>query len=102
MQNISKKNMVSFDEFEENPQEQGKPTAQLEGTWIKKLPLHLFTPVPTKIELHPCIDEEAKGWRKLKSVMDSGASESVQHPDEVPEVEVKPSPGSRIGLCQWA
>ena len=81
----------------ENPGEHsGEDNKVRAGDWIKKFPLSLLTTVPT-VELHPCIDQESSGWRRVRSVMDSGASESVQHPDEIPEVEVQPSPGSRIG-----
>ena len=104
---ILKKKKVSLEEFQQSSSKvQPSPKVHSEHAtkdadageeWGKTLPLHLFTPVSNNVELHPCNDEEKTGWRRVKSVMDSGASESVQHPDEVPEVEVRPSPGSRIG-----
>ena len=62
--------------------------------------LNLFAKVPLKESpkvLCPAISEETGGWLKMKSVMDSGASESVASPLMFPDYEVRPSAGSRRG-----
>jgi hypothetical protein len=66
----------------------------------QKKTLSLFESVSkTKHELHPAINEKAAGnvWRKVKGVMDSGATESVAPPSMCPNYRVQESEGSREG-----
>ena len=44
------------------------------------------------------LNEENSGWRKVTYCVDSGAGETVMPLDEVPEVELKESHGSKIGV----
>ena len=83
MQAVQKKDMVPLMGFVKE-----KP---------KDLPLDLLYPEEVQTELHPCISNEKGGWRRIKGVMDSGASASVAHPSECPDYEVVPSAGSKIG-----
>ena len=76
-----------------------KPRFQPVGK-TKMRELHLFAKVPLQEipkVLCPAISEETDGWLKVKSVMDSGASESVASPLMCPDYEVRPSAGSRRG-----
>ena len=64
--------------------------------------LAIFEKMPLKKDLNPVVRtivpaQSENGWRKMKSVMDSGATESVAHPGENPDYEVMESPGSRNG-----
>ena len=64
-----------------------------------KKSLSLFFGLPVPKELNPMVQQlpDQNGWRRIKGVMDSGASESVSHPDLCPDYEVQPSAGSKIG-----
>ena len=61
--------------------------------------LNLFYPQEVLQELHPCINAgtDAGGWRYIKGVMDSGATDSVIHPSECAEYEIQESAGSKAG-----
>lgn len=64
--------------------------------------LAIFEKIPLRKDLSPMVKNvvpapNEAGWRRMKSVMDSGASESVSHPGENPDYEVMPSPGSISG-----
>ena len=50
-------------------------------------------------ELNPCINAASStgGWKYVKGVMDSGATDSVIHPSECEEYEIQESPGSKAG-----
>jgi hypothetical protein len=52
-----------------------------------------------KHELSPAINEKAQdnAWRKVKGVMDSGATESVAPPSMCPNYKIQESKGSREG-----
>ena len=41
--------------------------------------------------------DRESGYRKVRSVMDSGATKSVMHPDSFPDRAIQPSPGSKRG-----
>jgi hypothetical protein len=67
-----------------------------------KKSLNIFEKVPIRKDLNPVTrpvvpSPNEQGWRKMKSVMDSGANESVAHPGHNPDYPVVPSPGSLIG-----
>ena len=61
--------------------------------------LNLFLPHVVRQELHPCINAASStgGWKYVKGVMDSGATDSVIHPSECEEYEIQESPGSKVG-----
>ena len=67
-------------------------------------PLHVFVPIPKKMELNPAVHQNTvigkevrDGWIRIKGVMDSGASESVAPPQLCPHIPVVPSKGSLAG-----
>ena len=41
--------------------------------------------------------DPASGYRRVRSVMDSGATKGVMHPNSFPDFAVQPSPGSKRG-----
>ena len=61
--------------------------------------LNLFYPQEVLQELHPCINAEnaVGGWKFIKGVMDSGATDSVIHPSECADYEIQESAGSKAG-----
>ena len=58
---------------------------------------------PVDMDIHPlvsdrwCRTDTKSGWRKITTVMDSGASDSCAPPSLAPEVEIRESVGSRTG-----
>ena len=58
---------------------------------------------PVDMDIHPfvsdrwCRTDTRSGWRKITTVMDSGASDSCAPPSLAPEVEIRESVGSRTG-----
>ena len=77
--------------------EEAVPVAGKERFGEKQL--NLFYPTAARTELHPCITAETRsgGWKYIKGVMDSGATDSVIHPSECAEYEIEESEGSRAG-----
>ena len=61
--------------------------------------LNLFYPQDALKELHPCIpcENAVGGWKFIKGVMDSGATDSVIHPSECADYEIQESAGSKAG-----
>ena len=49
-----------------------------------------------------CKDETDPEWTRIRTVMDSGAAESVGPPSMAPEVPIRESPGSRRGQAYIA
>ena len=45
------------------------------------------------------VDESHPGWRMIRTVMDSGATDSVAPPTLAPHVKIAESPGSMRGQC---
>ena len=69
----------------------------------EQVPLSLFCPTTTAPadapELCPATIADSKdGWQWVKGVVDSGAANSVAHPDMCPQYPVRPSAGSMAGV----
>ena len=82
-----RKQLVEGSEFESPPDSNLLPLTIDDSFPLVDTPLHA---VSWKDEPHPM-------WVKIKTVMDSGAAESVAPPTMAPRVSISESPGSKNG-----
>ena len=87
MANEKRKQLVEDSEFESPSDSNLLPLTIDDSFPLVDTPLHA---VSWKDESHPM-------WVKIKTVMDSGAAESVAPPTMAPRVSISESPGSKNG-----